>query len=224
MDKYVCSICGFIYDEAAGCSEAEILPGTKWSDVPSSFLCPLCGASKEEFFKKEEKTTSPSASSQTESEVELPEDISYTGAELSAIFSNLAKGSEKQYYPEMSALYQQLSSYYGVKPQIKKTSDFESLKTLLEKDLSSNFIMANEVAGKFKDRGALRALKWSEGVSRMTKAHLGRFNTSSPDLIENTKVFVCDICGFIFIGDEKPEVCPVCKVPSMKMTQIKRGA
>lgn len=47
--KYVCNLCGFIYDEEAGDPESGIAPGTKWEDIPADWTCPLCGASKEEF-------------------------------------------------------------------------------------------------------------------------------------------------------------------------------
>ena len=46
---YMCLICGFIYDEAAGLPEEGIQPGTKWEDVPMNWTCPECGARKEDF-------------------------------------------------------------------------------------------------------------------------------------------------------------------------------
>ncbi len=221
MKKYVCSICGYIYDEASGCPEGDISPGTVWADVPSSFVCPLCGASKAEFNEKKEDSK-PAAS--TSATLSLPVDISYTAAELSAIFSNLAKGCEKQYYPEMSELYKELASYYNSKSESMSRPEFDSLKVLLQSDLSTYFALANEVAGKDHDRGALRALKWGEQVSRMINSHLNKAESDSSDFLKETNVYVCDICGFIYVGDEKPEVCPVCKVPSMKMTQVRRSA
>lgn len=42
-------LCGFVYDEAEGWPEDNIAPGTAWEDVPDSWLCPDCGASKDEF-------------------------------------------------------------------------------------------------------------------------------------------------------------------------------
>ena len=45
MKKYVCDVCGYIYDEAAGDPDNGIEAGTKWEDVPEDFLCPLCGVS-----------------------------------------------------------------------------------------------------------------------------------------------------------------------------------
>jgi rubredoxin len=49
MKKYMCLICGFIYDEAAGAPDEGIAPGTRWEDVPPNWTCPECGARKEDF-------------------------------------------------------------------------------------------------------------------------------------------------------------------------------
>ena len=48
---YMCTVCGWLYDEAKGAPEAGIPPGTRWEDVPESFLCPECGESKDDFEK-----------------------------------------------------------------------------------------------------------------------------------------------------------------------------
>ncbi|MEG1753613.1 MAG: rubredoxin, partial [Christensenella sp.] len=37
-----------------------------------------------------------------------------------------------------------------------------------------------------------------------------------------TSVYVCDICGFIYVGDALPQICPVCKVPNMKILKVER--
>ncbi|MEM5438837.1 rubredoxin [Paraburkholderia diazotrophica] len=47
--QWVCVICGWIYDEAAGLPEEGIAPGTRWADVPESWRCPLCDVGKQEF-------------------------------------------------------------------------------------------------------------------------------------------------------------------------------
>ena len=49
MAKYVCGLCGYVYDEAAGCPEENIPAGVKFEDLPADFTCPLCGAGKESF-------------------------------------------------------------------------------------------------------------------------------------------------------------------------------
>ena len=47
--KYICQICGYVYDEAKGDPDNGIAPGTKWEDLPDDFVCPLCGADKDVF-------------------------------------------------------------------------------------------------------------------------------------------------------------------------------
>jgi rubredoxin len=47
--RYMCLICGFIYDEALGLPDEGIPAGTRWDDIPLSWHCPDCGAAKEDF-------------------------------------------------------------------------------------------------------------------------------------------------------------------------------
>ncbi len=47
--KYVCDVCGYVYDEAAGDPDNGIAPGTRWADLPEDFVCPLCGVGKDMF-------------------------------------------------------------------------------------------------------------------------------------------------------------------------------
>ena len=49
MKKYVCTVCGYIYDEAAGDADNGVEPGTKWEDVPEDWVCPVCGVGKDQF-------------------------------------------------------------------------------------------------------------------------------------------------------------------------------
>jgi rubredoxin len=51
MDKYVCTVCGYVYDPEQGDPDNGVAPGTKWEDVPDSWECPVCGASKDDFEK-----------------------------------------------------------------------------------------------------------------------------------------------------------------------------
>ncbi|MCX8049056.1 MAG: rubredoxin [Methylohalobius sp.] len=52
--KYVCVVCGYIYDEAEGDPEGGIPPGTRFEDIPEDWVCPECGASKSDFELLEE--------------------------------------------------------------------------------------------------------------------------------------------------------------------------
>ncbi|MGF6776713.1 rubredoxin [Paraburkholderia sp. GAS334] len=49
LKQWVCVICGWIYDEAAGVPDDGIAPGTRWVDIPDDWRCPLCDVGKEDF-------------------------------------------------------------------------------------------------------------------------------------------------------------------------------
>ena len=51
MDKYVCDLCGYVYDPALGDPDGGIAPGTAFEDIPDDWVCPLCGVGKESFTK-----------------------------------------------------------------------------------------------------------------------------------------------------------------------------
>lgn len=52
--KYVCDICGWIYDEEQGVPDMDIEPGTKFEELPEDFVCPLCFVGKDEFSEVDE--------------------------------------------------------------------------------------------------------------------------------------------------------------------------
>ncbi len=54
MEKYVCEICGYVYDPEKGDPDNGIEPGTAFEDLPEDWVCPICGAGKEDFTKEEE--------------------------------------------------------------------------------------------------------------------------------------------------------------------------
>jgi rubredoxin len=47
--RYMCLICGYVYEESKGLPDAGLAPGTRWEDIPLSWRCPDCGAGKEDF-------------------------------------------------------------------------------------------------------------------------------------------------------------------------------
>ncbi|KYK24869.1 High molecular weight rubredoxin [Thermoplasmatales archaeon SG8-52-4] len=52
MDKYLCKVCGYVYDPKKGDPDNGVPPGTKFEDVPSNWVCPVCGAGKKDFRKE----------------------------------------------------------------------------------------------------------------------------------------------------------------------------
>jgi rubredoxin len=49
MKRYICEICGYIYDPAEGDSDGGIAPGTAFEDLPDNWVCPVCGVTKSQF-------------------------------------------------------------------------------------------------------------------------------------------------------------------------------
>lgn len=53
MKKYVCDVCGYVYDEELGDADLGIAPGTAWEELPEDFVCPLCSVGKDQFSEEE---------------------------------------------------------------------------------------------------------------------------------------------------------------------------
>ncbi|MEG1857999.1 MAG: rubredoxin [Pseudoflavonifractor sp.] len=221
MKKYVCSICGYVYEEAKGIPASGIAAGTLWEALPAGWVCPLCGASKSEF--RQEGAVAP-AKAPAPVAAPTADEKALTALELSALCSNLARGCEKQYLSEEQALFTRLSDYFKAVSPSADAPETGKLLRLIEGDLEDGFPLANAAAAEAKDRGALRALVWSEKVTRILNALLTRYEQEGDAMLEHTGVYVCTICGFVFVGDAPPEICPVCKVPSWKFEKIEEGA
>ena len=52
MDRYVCTVCGYVYDPEKGDPDNGINPGTSFADLPEDWVCPVCGAPKSDFEKE----------------------------------------------------------------------------------------------------------------------------------------------------------------------------
>jgi rubredoxin len=52
MDKYVCTVCSYVYDPAVGDPTQNIKPGTAFEDLPDDWVCPDCGVTKDLFEKQ----------------------------------------------------------------------------------------------------------------------------------------------------------------------------
>lgn len=49
METYECTVCGYVYDPEVGDPEGGIAPGTPFEDIPEDWVCPVCGATKDQF-------------------------------------------------------------------------------------------------------------------------------------------------------------------------------
>lgn len=141
--------------------------------------------------------------------------------ELSALCSNLAKACEKQQLFIQQQQLTELADYYAAHIDPLDDASIETIRNLVKGDLESGFGPAFEQAHADHDRGALRALTWSQKVTALLDSLLKRYEGKGDALIEGTNVYVCEICGFIFVGDTPPDICPVCKVPKSKIVKVR---
>jgi len=51
MEKWKCTICGYVYDPENGDPDGNIPPGTPFEKIPDDWVCPICGAAKDQFEK-----------------------------------------------------------------------------------------------------------------------------------------------------------------------------
>lgn len=206
--KYECPVCGYVYDEAA--------EGRAWADLPPDWECPICGAPKSVFKpvgEQKEVEVAPSVAPLQTEEREL------TPAELAAICSNLARGCEKQYKEEERALFSELAAHYtSLVPPAE--GDWSSLASAVKKCADEQFAAAKAQAVASGDRGAQRALVWGEKVNAILSSLLDRYGREGEEMFRGKKIWLCTICGFIYIGENPPEICPVCKVPSFKFEEV----
>lgn len=215
MEKYTCAVCGYVHTVSAD----------EWAEMPESWVCIMCGAPKSLFAGAEGEPAKADDSKYSTKNDDNSHQLRELGnGELSALFSGLGKACEKQNLPEEAGLFRQLADYYKAKTPLAENAGVEYIFSMAEEDISTAYPAA-EAAGKGSaDRGTLRAFTWGSKVSRIVSSLAGRWQKEGDAFIKGHSVFVCEICGFIYIGDEKPVVCPVCKVPSLKITELGKGA
>ena len=211
MRKYRCTICGYIYDD----SKEKV----KFVDLPDDWKCPACGAPKSLFEEIKEEKEKIKEEEKVEIIEEVDDDLrELSNYEISLICSNLAKASEKQYLEEEKDLFRELSKYYE-ELESAKTGSLDDVINMVNSDINS-FSKAMEVFSKYDDRGAKRVVNWASKSTNIMKVVIDTYKEKGIDYIKNTKIWVCDICGFIYVGDNPPKVCPVCRVPSVKILEV----
>ena len=210
--KYICQICGYVYDDAK-----EKVP---FEELPDDWKCPLCGAAKSDF-KPEANGDEKKVVTAIEP---MEEDLEKLSAgQLAALCSNLARGCEKQYKQEEADLFKQLADYFtAVVPAVNDAS-VEKLAKELQTD-ADNYAAVRATADANADRGAARVCIWGEKVTSMLPSLVNRSLNEGEAMLKDTNIWVCTTCGFVYIGDTPPQLCPVCKVPDWKFEKIEGRA
>ena len=210
--KYVCQICGYVYDDAK-----EKVP---FAELPDDWKCPLCGAAKSDFKPEANGDEKKVVTAIEPMEADLEK---LSAGQLAALCSNLARGCEKQYKQEEADLFKQLADYFtAVVPAVNDAS-IEKIAKELQTD-ADNYAAVRATADANADRGAARVCVWGEKVTRMLSSLVNRYLNEGEAMLKDTNIWVCTTCGFVYIGDTPPELCPVCKVPDWKFEKIEGRA
>ena len=210
--KYICQICGYVYDDAK-----EKVP---FAELPDDWKCPLCGAAKSDFKPEANGDEKKVVTAIEPMEADLEK---LSAGQLAALCSNLARGCEKQYKQEEAGLFKQLADYFtAVVPAVNDAS-VEKLAKELQTD-AENYAAVRATADANADRGAARICVWGEKVTRMLSSLVNRYLNEGEAMLKDTNIWVCTTCGFVYIGDTPPQLCPVCKVPDWKFEKIEGRA
>ena len=210
--KYICQICGYVYDDAK-----EKVP---FAELPDDWKCLLCGAAKSDFKPEANGDEKKVVTAIEPMEADLEK---LSAGQLAALCSNLARGCEKQYKQEEADLFKQLADYFtAVVPAVNDAS-VEKLAKELQTD-AENYAAVRATADANADRGAARVCVWGEKVTRMLSSLVNRYLNEGEAMLKDTNIWVCTTCGFVYIGDTPPELCPVCKVPDWKFEKIEGRA
>ena len=207
--RYRCNICGYIYDDL----KEKIL----FEQLPDDWRCPLCGARKSDFSPLDVDGTVKVAAAPIE---DLDDMEGLTVGQMAALCSNLARGCEKQYLFKEMGQFNELAEYFS---SVSPPSDSDDIKDIAERIMSDNeglYPAVRSVASESGDRGALRICVWGEKVTRMLGSILSEYIEKGEDLLKDTEIWVCTVCGFVYIGDRAPERCPVCSVPGWKFQRM----
>jgi len=218
--KYKCTICGYVYDEAQ--------EGVPFADLPEDWQCPLCGAPKGAFEPIGEAAPDKVVVTPPVGEQPVADDIvdnddmqRLSIGEMAALCSNLARGCEKQYMAREALLFRELAEWFTRHTQRVDDATVEALAEQLQKDMT-DYPHVNASCVEQGDRGAQRALTWSEKATRMLKSLVERYQREGDALLVGNEIWVCSVCGFVYIGKAAPVQCPVCKVPSWQFNKIER--
>ena len=209
--RYVCSICGYVYDEAK--------QGKPFAALPETWTCPLCGAARSAFAPEAAAKSAAPAPTVAPPALAHGDMQKLSPGALSILCSNLARGCEKQYKEEEAALFREIAAWFAADAPAAQETGVDALASRMGEDLAA-YPALNAAAVQAGDRGTQRICVWGEKVTAILKTLVERYRREGEAMLRDTDIWVCSVCGFAYVGKEPPRLCPVCKVPAWKFEKI----
>jgi len=149
---------------------------------------------------------------------------------LSLICSNYQLASERMHRPNLGKLFSLLSRSFEIQAMNVSVEDekrpvfnrfLERMQESIQDDLKNNYAAGEKAAHAVRNRGVLRSVTWGKKVAAIQNSVIKRYIKSEGSLVQHDQqMYVCQACGFIGIGTETPDVCPVCKAPAIKFISL----
>ena len=213
--KYVCKICGFIYDEAT--------QEKKWNELDENWVCPVCKAPKSKFEAVNENSGNKYA--RTKTEKNLME--AFAGESMARNkYTYFAKAAREEGYEQIAAIFEETANqekqhakmwfneFHGI------GSTDENLETAAQGENDEWTDMYVRMAKEAREEGFEELAVKFEYVAKVEKSHerrylklLEAFKNGTTFKGDAPKGWKCRQCGFIYEGQEAPENCPVCGYP-----------
>ncbi|MFA7637060.1 MAG: ferritin family protein [Monoglobales bacterium] len=210
--KYVCSICGYVYDEAE--------EKTPFAELSDSWGCPVCGAKTEKF---EKAPANKYAGTQTEKNLEA----AFAGESMARNkYTYFASRAKKEGFEQISALFLKTADNEKehAKLWFKELNGIsDTAENLLHAAEGENYEWTDMYAG-FADTAEKEGFPELAAkfrlVAAVEKHHEERYrallrNVEMAEVFARSevKVWECRNCGHIVVGTNAPEVCPTCDHP-----------
>ena len=156
--KYVCQVCGYVYDE-----EAE---GVPFAELPDSWTCPMCKAPKSMFAPEESEERNVAAMQPASIDADM---LQLSPGALAALFSNLARGAEKQYMEKEPVLFRRITEYFAAVVPSISDADINMLRAISAEDIDNAYPQTKAIASS---KGPIQLpLEYYEPIFNFCKDH-----------------------------------------------------
>ncbi len=200
--RYVCSVCGYVYDESQSGA---------WASLPEDWSVPCAVAAKHCFPLSRAAAEIPEAKAAPSPDDDMRELVPHG---LSALCSNLARGCEKQYKPE-EAPPSQRSQTFQDRCARRRERLLDALLQKINEDLDEGYPRADAVATAAGGPGRAAQSRLEQKGHDDPPSLLSR-SQSAGSPWRKAPAFLSARSALWFIRDTPPEICPVCKVTSRK--------